>query len=105
MFAAPVEAETEIWPGLSNMNEESFCYFGSTPVSDHACTGLSGNTVSFSNTVEALALSGIGGKSYLMLFRAIVACLLLGNLTFVPKHDGADESVLASAMEMHELQH
>jgi myosin-5 len=46
---------------------------------------------------------GVKGKSYLTLFRAIVACLQLGNLTFASKPDDEDRAIVTSRKKISDF--
>lgn len=100
ILAASKQQKKEIWSGLANTDNESFCYVGYTDT-----TVIEGQTdgQNFQHTKDALALVGVEGETFLDLMRAICIVMQLGNLTF--DHDPKDDeySVISSVKELKAL--
>eukprot|EP00980_Cylindrotheca_fusiformis_P004144 scaffold909_cov135-Cylindrotheca_fusiformis.AAC.1 len=100
LLASPDSIKAEIWSGLKGTTEESFRYVGKGPE-----VHVDGKTDAqwFPEVVEALELVGIKGESYKTLFRAIAACLQLGNLTFAADPSDEERTVCTSKKEFADL--
>ena len=100
LIDAPEEKKVEIWKGLKGTTKESFTYVGPAPVT--LVDGMEDKD-HFGHTVAALELVGIKGESYLTLYRAIAACLQIGNITFAPKPGDDERTVITSKKEFEDL--
>ena len=100
LLAAPDSEKTKIWKGLKGTKNESFAYVGTSP---RVLIDGKEDSVHFADTTAALELIGVTGEKYLTLWRAISACLQLGNLTFAPKPGNDEETVITSKKEFKDL--
>jgi len=100
LLAAPDDKKAEIWKGLKGTRNESFAYVGTAP---HVLIDGKEDSAHFIDTNAALELIGISGEKYLTLWRAIAACLQLGNLTFAPKPGDEERTVITSSKEFKDL--
>lgn len=100
LLGAPEAEKAKIWGKLKGTTCDSFAYVGKPPV-DTIEGKLDGDH--FHDTKAALELVGIKGESYLTLFRAIAAVLQLGQLTFAPKANNEEETVITSTNEFKDL--
>ena len=102
LLAADEMTKAQIWKGLVDTDNESFCYVGFTPTTH--IEGMS-DAERFQQTVQALTLIGITGDRLLTLWRALCIVLQLGNLEFVAHPTNTDASVLADENELTSLSH
>mmetsp|Transcript_14833 Transcript_14833/g.42783 ORF Transcript_14833/g.42783 Transcript_14833/m.42783 type:complete len:1159 (-) Transcript_14833:96-3572(-) len=100
LLAAPDDKKTEIWKGLKGTKNESFAYVGTAP---HVLIEGKEDSAHFADTNAALELIGIKGDKYITLWRAISACLQLGNLTFAAKPGDEEQTVITSKKEFKDL--
>eukprot|EP00934_Nitzschia_sp_Nitz4_P001421 Nitzschia sp. Nitz4//scaffold184_size43902//21312//25056//NITZ4_007283-RA/size43902-snap-gene-0.27-mRNA-1//-1//CDS//3329539654//1421//frame0 len=100
LLAAPDDDKVKIWKQLKGTREESFTYVGTSPK-----VKIDGKEDSqhWVETNAALELVGIKGESNTMLWRAISACLQLGNLTFAAKPGDEEKTVITSQKEFKDL--
>lgn len=100
LLSAPDSKKAEIWKGLKGTRNESFAYVGTAP---KVLIDGKEDSTHFEETTAALELIGIKGEKYLTLWRAIAACLQLGNLTFAAKPGNDEETVISSKKEFKDL--
>ena len=100
LLAAPEDVKMEIWTGLKGTNSDSFCYTSNSP---HVKIDGKEDGDHFADTKGALGIVGIAGDLYITLFRAIAACLQMGNLTFAPNKDDEEKTDITSPKVMAEL--
>jgi len=100
LLAAPEEIKTEIWEGLADTDNESYCYVGftETEIIEEVPDGER-----YQHTVDSLALIGVDGEKLKMLMRAICIVLQLGNLVFEPLERDDDKSEITSEEELEGL--
>jgi Myosin head (motor domain) len=102
LLAADDTTKAQIWKGLVDTDNESFCYVGFTQTTH--IEGMS-DAERFQQTVQALTLIGITGDRLLTLWRALCIVLQLGNLEFTAHSTNTDASVLADEEELKSLSH
>lgn len=100
LLAAPDDKKVAIWKGLKGTKNESFAYVGTAP---HVLIDGKTDEVHFGETNAALELVGIKGDKNIALWRAISACLQLGNLTFAPKPGDEEKTDITSKKEFKAL--
>jgi myosin-5 len=100
LLATDSKTKAEIWSGLKGATCDSFRYIGRGP--EVKVDGMT-DAQWFPKIKEALALVGIKGKSFVTLFRAISACLQLGNLTFAPKPGDEEKTDITSKKEFKDF--
>jgi len=101
LLASDNAIKAEIWSGLEDTDQESFCYVGHTEL--NTIEGLS-DQERFHKTVESLALVGVKGEKKLTLFRSIAIVLQLGNLVVEPDPEDEDSrAIITSQDELKEL--
>ena len=100
LLSAPEDKKAEIWKGLKGTKNESFAYVGTAP---HVLIDGKEDSVHFADTNAALEVIGITGEKYLTLWRAVAACLQLGNLTFKAQPGDEERTVITSQKEFKDL--
>jgi myosin V len=100
LLAADEATKSQIWTGLQDTDNESFCYVGYTSTTH--IEGISDGQ-RFLQTVEALRVIGVTGERLLTLWRALCIVLQLGNLEFAACPNNSDASVLADQEELQSL--
>jgi myosin-5 len=100
LLAAPEDKKLEIWSGLKDTSSETFCYTSNSP---HVKIDGMEDGDHFAHVRTALEVVGIKGDLYITLFRAIAACLQMGNLTFAPNKDDEEKTDITSPKEMKDL--
>jgi len=100
LLGAPEDVKCEIWKGLKGVQDTSFAYVGKSPIETFEGRP---DGEHFADTRKALEIVGIKGDGYITLFRAIAAVLQLGQLTFAPKPDNEEETVITSMSEFNAL--
>jgi myosin-5 len=100
LLAAPEDKKAEIWKGLKGTKNESFTYVGTAP---HVLIDGKEDSVHFGEVNTALELIGIKDESYLTLWRAISACLQIGNLTFAATPGDEEKTDITSKKEFKDL--
>lgn len=100
LLATSDEKKAKIWKGLKGTKNESFAYVGTAP---HVLIDGKTDEVHFDDTNAALELVGIKGESNVTLWRAIAACLQIGNLTFAAKPGDEEKTVITSKKEFKDL--
>ena len=100
LLAAPENIKKEIWEGLEDTDNESYCYVGftETEVIEDQTDGER-----YQHTVDSLALVGVSGDKLRVLMRAICIVLQLGNLVFEPDETDDDKSEITSTEELEGL--
>lgn len=101
LLAAPEDIKTKIWKGLKGTRKESFKYIGSAP--EVKIDNMSDREWFVKMVTPALQLVGITGEKYLTLWRAIAACMQIGNLTFAPQRGNADQTEITSKKALKDL--
>jgi myosin-5 len=100
LLAAPEDVKVEIWKGLKGTNSDSFVYTSNSP---KVMIDGKEDGAHFGETRKALDLVGISGDLYITLFRAIAACLQMGNLTFAPNKEDEERTDITSPKVFQEL--
>jgi len=100
LLCADEGTKGDIWSGLKGATVDSFRYVGKGP--EVKVDGMTDGEW-FPKITEALGLVGIKGESFRTLFRAIAACLQLGNLTFAPNPSDEERTVITSKKEFKDF--
>lgn len=100
LLAAPEETKVDIWDGLVDTDNESFCYVGYTETNI-----IEGKTDAqrYHDTIAALALVGIEGDILKTLMRVICIVLQLGNILFDADPSDESQSMVSDIDELHSL--
>ena len=93
MRAADDARKGEIWKGLVGTTFESFKFIGTPP---KVIIDGKDNEQWFDDVKAALELINVRGETYVTLFRAVAACLQLGNFTFEETLVDEERTVITS---------